>query len=165
MCNGFSCIVLRNGSINWIEPNSYGDVSHSDILYRMAMPDTSSVLNRSFVRTENTKWTEESFRWDEADTLPTWIDEEEVKEKVNLLMLRVRAIVEEHSEDTKPLIENAKKKVTLVVNKYYSVPEFTYESRVEEINNIHRVLQKKLDRLEEKYLNRLSTITGYVKVR
>ena len=88
MCNGFGLIVDKNLDVYFVEPDSEGDVSHSEILYRLGWNDSQDTYIRSFVRIEFPDWTPESFQFDEEDTLPGWAEERrvEIKDKcVDLL--------------------------------------------------------------------------------
>jgi len=97
MCDGFSTIVTRDGRILWIEPDEYGNISHSDILHRAEISEWDHRMDhptdRIFVRSEIPDWdNEDSFHWDEMETLPIWLDQDEMKEKIIKLWLRVKEI-------------------------------------------------------------------------
>ena len=81
MCNGFGLIVDKNLDAYFIEPDDEGDVSHSDIIYRLGWSDSQDTYIRSFVRIEFPDWTPESFQFDEEDTLPGWAEEHRVEIK------------------------------------------------------------------------------------
>jgi hypothetical protein len=89
MCEGFGVIVTKDGRYLWIEPDSNGDVSHSDILRRAWIKDNDKLFTRAFVRVEIPTWKIGSFRFDEDSTLPGWVDEDAVKTYCNKLLKRV----------------------------------------------------------------------------
>jgi L-rhamnose mutarotase len=92
MCEGFGVIVTKDGRYLWIEPDSNGNVSHSDILRRAGIKDiveSGDMFTRPFVRVEIPTWKIGSFRFDEQNTLPGWVDEDAVKTRCNKLLKRV----------------------------------------------------------------------------
>lgn len=85
MCQGFSVIVLKDGSIYFTLPDEYGNISHSHIIGQLSIPDNTSPFVRLFVRAEVTVWDDPAtFHWDEAGNLPVWMEsiEEETKNKI-----------------------------------------------------------------------------------
>ena len=89
MCEGFGVIVTKDGRYLWIEPDSSGNVSHSDVLRRAGIKDNDKLFTRMFVRVEIPTWKIGSFRFDEDSTLPGWVDEDAVKTYCNKLLKRV----------------------------------------------------------------------------
>ena len=89
MCKGFGVIVTKDGRYLFCEPDTNGDVSHSNILSRAGIKENTDQFNRAFVRVEIPTWDIRSFRFDEEDTLPGWVDEDEVKNRCNKLLKRV----------------------------------------------------------------------------
>jgi hypothetical protein len=89
MCNGFGGIYVKDLGFFFSEPNKNGDCSHSTIIKRMGLKENNSAYLRSFVRIEFADWTETSFRFDEEETLPGWLDQEEAREIAIKLILRV----------------------------------------------------------------------------
>jgi F0F1-type ATP synthase membrane subunit b/b' len=88
MCNGFGGIITQDGRVMFCEPDKDGDCSHSQLLKRLDIPDNTGRFKRSFVRFEFQKWTEESFRYDEDNSLPGWVNDEH-KESAVKVFLRV----------------------------------------------------------------------------
>jgi hypothetical protein len=93
MCSGFGGIITKDGRVLFCEPDDDGDCSHSDLLKRLEMNDNNNQFNRPFVRFQFPKWNEESFEWDEEDTLPGWVtpEHEESAKKVLLRVAPARA--------------------------------------------------------------------------
>lgn len=91
MCTGFGCIVDRGLKIYFCEPDKYGDVSHAKIIYRLNWQDNDNEFLRRFVRVECKDWTPASFKFDEIDTLPGWVEENknEIKNRVADLLNRI----------------------------------------------------------------------------
>ena len=89
MCEGFGVIVTKDGRYLFCEPDTDGDVSHSEILIRAGIKENADPFNRAFVRVEIPTWKIGSFRFDENDTLPGWVDEDAVKTRCNILLKRV----------------------------------------------------------------------------
>ena len=85
MCEGFGGIVTRDGRVLFCEPDSDGNCSHSELLNRMGMPENNDPFLRHFVRFEFPDWTPGSFRWDEDDTLPGWVTDENKRDCFKLL--------------------------------------------------------------------------------
>lgn len=73
MCNGFSGFYHRNGTVFFIEPNEYGNISHHDVLGRM---QSQFKNNKDLVAFEFPKWTIKSFVWDHPGTIPDWADKD-----------------------------------------------------------------------------------------
>ena len=89
MCEGFGVIVTKDGRYLFCEPDADGNVSHSEILRRAGIKENADQFNRAFVRVEIPTWKIGSFRFDENDTLPGWVDEDAVKTRCNKLLKRV----------------------------------------------------------------------------
>ena len=89
MCEGFGVIVTKDGRYLFCEPDTDGNVSHSEILKRAGIKENADQFNRAFVRVEIPTWKIGSFRFDESDTLPGWVDEDAVKTRCNKLLKRV----------------------------------------------------------------------------
>ena len=69
MCQGFGTIVTKDGNVYFTMFDYDGDVSHSEIIEALGIKENGDRFKRTFVRTENTKWTEESFRFEtESDS-------------------------------------------------------------------------------------------------
>ena len=79
MCNGFGMIVDKTAAAYFTAPNRDGDISHSDILKALGWKDNTDAHLRHFVRVECADWTMKSFRFDEQDTLPGWVDEADIR--------------------------------------------------------------------------------------
>ena len=88
MCNGFGAIVTAE-SLYFCEPDAEGNVSHSDILRRLGWPENSDQFLRRFVRVECADWTMASFMFDEDASLPGWVNEAEVLERVGATLTRL----------------------------------------------------------------------------
>jgi len=84
MCNGFGAIVDKELNLYFIEPDSDGDVSHSDILNRLGWQDNTDTHLRRFVRVECRDWTLASFGFDEDSTIPGWVENnrQEIRDRV-----------------------------------------------------------------------------------
>ena len=89
MCEGFGVIVTKDGRYLFCEPDTNGNVSHSEILKRAGIKENTDQFNRAFVRVEIPTWKIGSFRFDEESTLPGWVDEDEVKTRCNKLLKRI----------------------------------------------------------------------------
>jgi hypothetical protein len=74
MCEGFGMIISKEIKGYFIEPDSGGDISHSDILARLGWVENSDKHLRKFVRVEVPDWIIASFRFDESITLPGWAE-------------------------------------------------------------------------------------------
>ena len=74
MCEGFGMIISKEIKGYFIEPDSVGDISHSDILSRLGWKENTDKHLRKFVRVELPDWTISSFRFDENGTLPGWAE-------------------------------------------------------------------------------------------
>ena len=74
MCEGFGLIVSKTLDCYFIEPDSDGDVSHSDILSRLGWKENGDQHIRNFVRVEYPNWQPSSFHFDEDGTLPGWCE-------------------------------------------------------------------------------------------
>ena len=85
MCNYFSAIVLRNGSVKWCESDS-----HEDIIDRLGLIDNDSSPGRKFVRIEVEDFDLRKFQVDEQSSLPGWWDDR---------VADVRAWLGEHKDD------------------------------------------------------------------
>jgi len=68
MCDGFGGFLHKNGTVYFIEPDSDGDISHSNVLSRMPahLKDDDALVAFEFPN-----WTAESFRWD-SYSAPEW---------------------------------------------------------------------------------------------
>lgn len=88
MCEGFGLIVTKD-NLYFIEPDVFGNVSHSAILRRLGWNDNTDQVLRHFVRVEYPDWTTDSFRFDEDSTLPGWVDEAEIKTRCDKVLERV----------------------------------------------------------------------------
>ncbi len=88
MCEGFGGIVTQAGRVLFCEPDSDGNCSHSELLKRLGMKDNSDRFVRHFVRFEFPTWEVTSFRWDEDDSLPGWVTDDN-KAACIALLLRV----------------------------------------------------------------------------
>ncbi len=95
MAKGFGIIATKDGQL-FIEPDKLGDVSHNEILKRAGIEENTS-LQRDFVKVQFPDWTENSFRWNEDETLPIWADEE-MEERCKKLLLRVAPIWDEYNK-------------------------------------------------------------------
>lgn len=73
MCDGFGGFYHRNGTVFFIEPNEYGNISHRDVLGRMPAQFKN---NKDLVAFEFPKWTIKSFVWDHPGTIPDWADKD-----------------------------------------------------------------------------------------
>lgn len=87
MCNGFGAIVTQD-AMYFCEPDMNGDVSHREILRRLGWSENSDAFIRRFVRIECSDWTMTSFRFDEIDTLPGWVDEDAIRAAVDQTLHR-----------------------------------------------------------------------------
>lgn len=94
MCIGMGFIVTET-HIYHTAPDSRGNVSHESILCLMIerrileRPETTdNIFLRKFVRVEYPTWEIESFTIDEPDTLPPWVDIEEIRARCDKLFLR-----------------------------------------------------------------------------
>ena len=96
MCQGFGTIVTKNLDVYFTMFDDSGDIHHSNIIEALGIDENDNQFLRNFVRTENPDWTEESFHFDENDTLPGWVDEVIVKDKVNRLLEKVSPIWAEY---------------------------------------------------------------------
>ena len=74
MCQGFGLIVNKELKAYFMEPDNEGDCSHSDLLKRLGWKENNNIHLRDFVRIEFTDWQSESFRFDEENTLPGWVE-------------------------------------------------------------------------------------------
>jgi hypothetical protein len=85
MCEGFGLIVDKELNVYFIEPDSEGNCSHSDLLERLEWKDNTDQFIRNFVRVEYPDWKKKSFRFDENNTLPGWAENnrDEIIEKCN----------------------------------------------------------------------------------
>ena len=75
MCRGFGAIITKNLDLYFCEPDTDGDVSHSEILRRLQMPDSTNEHLRKFVRIQCPDWKVGSFEFDEERSLPAWADD------------------------------------------------------------------------------------------
>ena len=125
MCDGFGLIVDKNLDAYFIEPDDEGDVSHSDIIYRLGWNDNQDTYIRSFVRIEFPDWTPESFQFDEADTLPGWAEEhrDEIRDKC-VKVLEICA----------PIREQRRQKIEAVEQEFNKVNEPAWTKRENKIN-------------------------------
>ena len=97
MCEGFGLIVTREREY-FIEPDKDGDVSHSEILRRLGWKDNTDPFRRNFVRVEYPNWTAESFRVDEASTLPGWCDEQDIRTRCDRILAKVAPALAEYEK-------------------------------------------------------------------
>ena len=86
MCEGFGGIVTQDGRVFFNEPDKDGDCSHSTVLERLKLKDSTGQFIRPFVRFQFPKWTEASFEWDEDDSLPGWVTDEHKEAAVKTLL-------------------------------------------------------------------------------
>lgn len=96
MAKGFVIIVTKDRA-QFIEPTMSGDVSYSWILKRAGIEEYRTPLRRHFVRVQFANWTEDSFLWDEDETLPIWANDE-MEERCKKLLLRVAPIWNEFNK-------------------------------------------------------------------
>jgi hypothetical protein len=87
MCNGFGAIVTQD-AVYFCEPDKDGDIGHSEILNRLGWSENADPFIRHFVRVECSNWKLDSFRFDENETLPGWVDEESCRERVAMVLAR-----------------------------------------------------------------------------
>ena len=139
MCNGFGCIATRDGRILFIEPDENGNVSHSDILCRAGIKENDSAIIRNFVRVEFPDWTENSFHWDEQNTLPGWADST-VEERCKKLLLRLSPLYTEYHKITDQVLAEYHKITDQVLAEY----------------------RKITDPAEAEFVAKVATITGYL---
>ena len=109
MCEGFGVIVTKDSRYLFCEPDSDGNVSHSEILKRAGIKENSDPFNRAFVRVEIPTWKIGSFRFDEDSTLPGWVDEDAVKTRCNKLLKRVAPAWAEYEKVCAPALAEYKK--------------------------------------------------------
>ena len=91
MCNGFSGFYHKNGTVYFIEPNDRGDISHRDVLVRMAKCLKN---DDDLVAFEFPDWTIKSFVWDTRDEVPAWAS----KQKCVEIFKRVKPIWAEYEK-------------------------------------------------------------------
>jgi hypothetical protein len=154
MCNGFGIIVTKDGRYLFIEPDSDGNVSHSEILRRAWIKDVGSsedIFTRPFVRVEIPTWKIGSFRFDEQNTLPGWVDEDEVKTRCNKLLKRVYPALAEYKKVTAPALAEYKKVTAPAWAEYKKVRDAALAE-----------YEKVRDAALAKMIEKLSKIEGYV---
>ena len=90
MCNGFGCLVDKELNLHFVEPDTDGDCSHSQIIERLGWKENEDRHLRHFVRVEFADWTAGSFKFDENNTLPGWCEAEKdtIREKCITLLGR-----------------------------------------------------------------------------
>lgn len=110
MCRGFGGIATKDGRILFAEPNYLGDCSHTMILDRAGISDNEDQFMRSFVRVQFTKWSAETFEFDELNSLPGWVNSDEILEKATKLMERVLPIYKEFSTSIEKMIIERREK-------------------------------------------------------
>jgi hypothetical protein len=102
MCIGFGILYFQDGSMKFIEPDLSGNVSHSDIGGRLKMGHAlmyESMFTRTFVRIEFPRWTVDSFKVDEEETLPAWFHYEDCQNECVKLFLRVYSLYSEYKKN------------------------------------------------------------------
>jgi hypothetical protein len=152
MCNGFGVIVTKDGRYLWIEPNSNGDVSHSDILRRAGIKDDDKLFTRAFVRVEIPTWKIGSFRFDEDSTLPGWVDEDAIKTYCNKLLKRVAPAWAEYEKVMAPALAEYEKVRDTALAEYEKVRDTALAE-----------YKKVRDTAWAELIEKLSTIEGYLK--
>jgi hypothetical protein len=80
----------------WCEPNLEGDCAHREIIIRLGWTENADLYRRDFVRLQAEDWTMETYRVDEPDTLPGWVDEAELRDRFARLLEKVKPIWEEY---------------------------------------------------------------------
>lgn len=76
MCMGFGCLVDKELNLYFSEPDSTGNCSHSQTLYRLDWKENDDQCLRHFVRVQFSDWMPDSFEFDEGKTLPGWCENE-----------------------------------------------------------------------------------------
>ena len=167
MCNGFGGFYHRNGTVFFIEPNEYGDISHHDVLERMPAQFKN---DKDLVAFEFPKWTIKSFVWDRLGTVPDWADKDRCIRTFNLVKpvwLEYRKAREQAWADYDSACDQA-------WNKYYSAYEQEFAEYKTVCDQVYLDYDKARDqaRVEcEKVcelaradmINSLSEIEGYLK--
>jgi hypothetical protein len=87
MCEGFGLVVSKDMKAYFMEPNTSGNCSHSDLLERLGWKDNDNQFLRNFVRVEFPDWTPESFRFDEEKTLPGWVENSRDEIRANCIRI------------------------------------------------------------------------------
>ncbi|MFA5152740.1 MAG: hypothetical protein WC554_09290 [Clostridia bacterium] len=146
MCIGFSAIITKDGRILFCEPNSDGNVSHSEILKRAGIEDDAKLLDRTFVRIEFPNWSESSFKFDEPKTLPPWVDEEELKNKSVKLLNRILPIYNEYNTVENPAKESRDKIISDSDSLYKSIlnkafEEYKTKTKTVEFNESEKIAE------------------------
>jgi hypothetical protein len=111
MCLGFGLIVDKELNVYFMEPDRDGDCSHSDLLERLGWKENTNKFLRNFVRVEFPDWEPLSFRFDENNTLPGWVENnrDEIMDKCNkVLRLCAPALPEYEKVRAPALAEYAK---------------------------------------------------------
>ena len=142
MCSGFGMIVTSELKGYFVEPDNRGDVSHTDILNCLGWKDNENQFTRRFVRVECADWTTGSFRFDEDETLPGW--------------------VEEHRDEIITLVDKILTRAAPAWAEYQKVSDHAlaeYEKgRAPALAEYHKVRAQAWD----EFTRTLSSITGYV---
>jgi hypothetical protein len=166
MCNGFGMIITKDKKFYFCEQD-YGDedMSHSKILQRAPIKENNNPFIRHFVRVECGNWDMESFRFDEEETLPTWVEEE--RESIWLVTSAILSKVA-------PLYFDYRKKnqkYRAFRNKledglYVFTDRINKDGRVHLITNIenkiYKILRKISKAMYRQYVKKLSQIKGYI---
>ncbi len=150
MCNGFGGIITQDGRLFFSEPDRSGDCSHSELLKRLDMKDSTSQFIRSFVRFQFPKWTAESFEWDEGSSLPGWVNDEH-KELAVKTLLRVAPAWAEYEKVREAAWAEYKKVREAALAEYEKVRE---AARAE--------YEKVRAPAWAEFINSISGVTGYV---
>lgn len=162
MCYGFSTIVKQDGSIYWVEPDSDGNIHHNVIIKRLGLIENANPIMRDFVRTECATWTDRSFLFDESGTLPVWVKEDEIKERVCKLMARVKKVWKEYTNNVRQAEKLYKGLINSEKVKYFTDKTYSLREANTKITEYQLSESNAYDTLSKQYLIDLKKITGYV---
>jgi len=109
MCSGFGGIITKDGRLYFSEPDRDSDCSHSKTLERLKINENFDQFLRPFVRFEFPDWKPESFKYDEVDTLPGWVDQDEIKDRASKLLIKVQPALAEYEKVEQPALAEYQK--------------------------------------------------------
>jgi ATP/maltotriose-dependent transcriptional regulator MalT len=136
------------------------------------MADNEDQFNRPFIRFQFPEWTEESFEWDEEDTLPAWVTEEH-EESAKKVLLRISPAWAEYDKVRDQALAEYKKVRDQALAEYKKVRDQALAeykkvhvqawAEYEKVRDQAWAEYKKVrDQALAEFITALSTITGYV---
>lgn len=122
MCEGFGMLIDKELNYFFVEPDTMGNVHHSEIFRRLCIKENDKIYNRRFIRIECPHW-RTAFNFDEPNTLPGWAEDkrEEIQGIVNKVIKSIspayKKFAREHTASYNKSVSESK----IALDKYRAI--------------------------------------------